>query len=252
MDEKRIDEFKQPDAKQDVGLEPKPVDRVIIKDGKVCIQGDKRLIPPEMWKKWGDAYLERFGVTRKMLEDIEKRVAPSEQTNATTQKNTAVPQASVEQDKGIIKISTDEQAFVEMARLDEEQIVAELEGRILDKYVFEIQRKDKIEHCLTYAGIKTIIQKMGGVSITDVLLDETPTTYRAKAIVVDKKRDIQVIGVAEQSKFMITKNGREDDTFALQKCVSKAIRNAYRLIIPEFIATEIIKEWIKQKTTNYQ
>jgi len=250
MDEKKIDEYKQPEvnAEQNAVIETKPVDRIIVKDGKVYIQGDKRLIPPEMWKKWSDGYIERFGITRSMLEDIEKHY--SDKTNTTHEQNTDVKQVTCEHSNNIIKISDEKHPFGEMAKIDEEQIVAEIEGRILDKYVYEIPRKDKVEFCLTYAGIKTIIQKMGGVSIVDVIVNETENTYRAKAIVVDKKRDIQVIGIAEQSKYMITKNGREEDPFALQKCVSKAIRNAYRLIIPEYVATELIKEWVKQRTSN--
>ncbi len=39
----------------------------------------------------------------------------------------------------------------------------------------------------------------------------------------------------------------KEDPYALQKCVSKAIRNAYRIIIPEYVARGIIDEWVKHK-----
>lgn len=212
-------------------------DRIVVRNGEVYLRGDHKLIPPEEWKKWTDAGLERLGVTREALlrkeAEIRGEIEPVEEADTPT--------------KIEIKASDEKEAIIKMSQIDEEQILSELQGKVLDSYVYQIPRKDRVDYHLTYVGIKTIIQKMGGISIQDVVVTETDKTYRAKAIVYDKKRDNQTIGVAEQSKTMVENGVVKDDPFALQKCVSKAIRNAYRMIIPEFVAKKMIEEWISMK-----
>jgi len=56
-------------------------------------------------------------------------------------------------------------------------------------------------------------------------------------------------GVSVQPKFMELRSGQKiRDEFCIQKCVSKAERNALRKLMPEKIIIEMIKEW--QKTIN--
>lgn len=218
--------------------------RILLKDGGVFIRGDRKDISPDQWHRWSDDYIRKtFGISKRELEEKEKFLtgksgAPDHEQNAETQ---IIPATKVED-------------FTEMERVDEDQMIEEMRGRVLDNFVYVIESKTKTGETkpnfyLTYAGIKTIIQRMGNITIEDVVVTETEDTYRAKAIVRNTKNNMQVLGIVEQSKTMKLKDGTTvRDEFALQKATSKAIRNAYRLLIPEAVASAIIQEWLKNKS----
>lgn len=130
--------------------------------------------------------------------------------------------------------------FQQLDRLDEEQILAEMQGAVLDQYVYSFKSGGRQVTGLSWAGVKAVAAKMGSVQVD--LLQLTPGeggwTCVVKATAPDGSSRI---GAAEQPYEMDTKRGPQPDPFALPKCVSKAQRNAIRALLPESLITEVVK-----------
>lgn len=133
--------------------------------------------------------------------------------------------------------------FKALEERDESQIVNDLSGNVIDEFVYKFKQGDREVKGISWAGIKHLMAQMGSISVEDVEIIETATHIRAKARVIDKKRDVQMIAFAEQPKVMKTRSGEIEDNFALSKVNSKAIRNAVRGLIPEALILEMIKKW---------
>jgi hypothetical protein len=127
---------------------------------------------------------------------------------------------------------------------DEAAIIADLQGRPIDKLFHELNLRGQLQVALSWPGVKYFTLGQGHISIEQVQLSETPEKFRAIAWAVDKQRDVRVMGAAEQSKTMTLKEGKQiPDEFALPKVVSKAQRNALRSLIPETLIAEAYKTW---------
>jgi len=136
--------------------------------------------------------------------------------------------------------------FQQLDRLDEEQILAEMQGAVLDTYVYSFKSGGRQVTGLSWAGVKAVAAKMGSVQVD--LLQLTPGeggwTCVVKATVPDGSSRI---GAAEQPYEMDTKRGPRPDPFALPKCVSKAQRNAIRALLPESLITEVVRMYQAQQ-----
>ena len=144
--------------------------------------------------------------------------------------------------------------FTLMERKDEDQIMQELEGRVLNEYVYKFRSDGREVTGLSWAGIKRIAQKMGNITTKIVSIDgtkEDEPSYRVIVEAVDLTKHLTMVGVSEQSKVVTTKTGlKYKDNFALQKAMSKAQRNALRNLMPEPIIAEMIKEWQSKHKQN--
>lgn len=150
----------------------------------------------------------------------------------------------------------DDDAPEELQRLDEEQIVAELSGRLVENSFYQVERynprtkQKEVQNILSLAGIKTIAQKMGCISVEpkDVIITETASdAYRVMVAVKDTKKNITMTGVSEQSRKQSYGDTTKPDPFALQKAYSKAVRNAIRWLLPEYVIQAAMDEWVRQK-----
>ena len=130
--------------------------------------------------------------------------------------------------------------FQQLDRLDEEQILAELQGAVLDQYVYSFKSGGRQVTGLSWAGVKHIASRMGGVQCDLLQLTDTGDAYLVvvKATAPD---GASRIGAAEQPKVQKTRGGEQPDPFALPKAVSKAQRNAIRALLPESLIAEVIK-----------
>jgi hypothetical protein len=136
---------------------------------------------------------------------------------------------------------------------DEAAMIADLQGRAIDKLFYEINLRGQLQVTLSWPGVKYFTLGQGHISIEQVQLSETPEKYRAIAWALDKQRDVRVMGAAEQSKLMSLKDGTKvPDEFALPKVVSKAQRNALRSLIPETLIAEAYKVWKNRDKTPSQ
>jgi len=126
--------------------------------------------------------------------------------------------------------------FQALERLDEAQIVAELQGAVLDTYVYSFQSGGRVVTGLSWAGVKAVAAKIGAIQCDLLQLITADDAYICvvKATAPDQSSRI---GAAEQAK---TFQGKPDP-FALPKAISKAQRNAIRALLPESLIAEVVK-----------
>jgi len=131
--------------------------------------------------------------------------------------------------------------FREMDRRDEEQILAELEGKYLEEFVYQFHQGNRTVTGLSWAGIKEIAYRMGNINVDLERFEENETHFSIFVKATDSERGNTRLGVYSQPKTMKRRDGSEEpDQFALQKALSKAQRNAMRALMPE----QMLKVWI--------
>jgi len=118
--------------------------------------------------------------------------------------------------------------FQIMEAKDEDQILAELQGSFLKKFVYSFKVGGRPVTGISWAGIKEIAYRLKGIDTEIQKFEETETHYIF--IVKATNKDVgSRLGVSNQPKMSKGK----PDQFALQKALSKAQRNAIRGVIPE-------------------
>lgn len=135
-------------------------------------------------------------------------------------------------------------------RRDESQIIAEMDGEILDEFYYEVKVKGVTKRKMLYAGIKEVARRMGDITVRQPVINETPdgNYYRILISARDEKTHYETWAAVEQSKFIKHQDGfLERDDFALAKLMAKAIRNVLRSIIPEAQMVKHINEWAEAK-----
>lgn len=138
--------------------------------------------------------------------------------------------------------------FELMDREDEEQIIAELRGVPVDKFIYQNKRKE-LE--LTYAGTKWVVRQMAEIGEA-IRVDTHPKTERCvldpeyitctvlgKRVKVDREAKCETIldtlpGAARQWSKQKINNGATviPDEHFFSKCVSRATRNVMLSLIP--------------------
>lgn len=152
--------------------------------------------------------------------------------------------------KDIAPVNSEQEPYILMDKRDDEQIISEIQGRVLDEYVYSFPGHHGEVVGLSWAGVKEVARRMGNISIEEIKITETEDTYRVLAKAKDTVRGITMYGVSEVSKTMTLRDGRVvPDTFALQKAVSKAQRNAIRALIPETVIKTMIDEFRRRRVT---
>jgi vacuolar-type H+-ATPase subunit E/Vma4 len=140
--------------------------------------------------------------------------------------------------------ANDAEAFLLMEKRDEEQIVATLEGKYLDEFVYSFQQGGKTVEGLSWVGIQEAARAYGGIRCS---IEKMKIDRNAKEIVVmveafDEQTKSSAIGASSQAIMMKTARGVMEDSFALQKAISKAQRNAKRQLLPQ----SLLRQWIEK------
>ena len=135
------------------------------------------------------------------------------------------------------------QAYEIMEARDEAQILAEIQGQILEEMVYSFRVGGREVTGISWVGIKEIARRYGKIDVDLIQLLDSPEGYT----VIVKAKDIEkgngMLGVSTQAKIMQLKNKETQiDQFALQKALSKAQRNAIRALIPEAFFKTIFSE----------
>jgi len=109
------------------------------------------------------------------------------------------------------------EVFQTMERRDENQILAEMQGELVEELVYDIQIQGRRVTNLSYAGVKEATRRRGNIEILEVRTEETDNEIRALVRVRDHDNRIDVLGAsaAEKSK-----------PFAYTLAVNKAERSA--------------------------
>lgn len=131
--------------------------------------------------------------------------------------------------------------------IDEQQIIDEMKGKVIDQYVYDFTMHGRRVIGLSYAGIVAAARKQGNLKITDLQIEEDKEKIIAKAKGKDVQRNFEIFGVATQPKKMVTQYGDYPDNFAFVKAVAKAQRNVLRRLIPETIITEMVKAYKEER-----
>jgi hypothetical protein len=159
--------------------------------------------------------------------------------------------------------------FMLMEAEDEHQILAEMQGAIVDKFVFCFKGKDGKEVVgLSKAGVDQICRESANKGEVyrvmtdaegkgDIQVIDTEKTYQVKvrigrfALIKDKNGSPTgeqlldtTYGSKQQPKYKRLRSGQTMlDPFAYEVAVSKAIRNGKRDLLPYTIVTEMIKKF---------
>lgn len=129
---------------------------------------------------------------------------------------------------------------------DEEQILAEMQGRVMDEYAYRFPSGGREVVGLSWVGVKAVARRMGNISIVKTDISDDDGSYRVVVCAEDRVRNVQMMGAAEQAKVMVVRGEKVPDLFALQKALSKAQRNAIRNLIPEEIIKAMLAEYLKK------
>jgi len=149
---------------------------------------------------------------------------------------------------------------------DDEQIEAELMGKAMEHYVYSFCEYGCKEHCnhkrvtgMTVAGVNEMSRQLTKKKDSGIKIRIVPDSIKIERGVEENgEQGVSVILIAENmltgetaigAKFepfqKTGRKGKYPNTFALEKAVSKAERNAKRKLIPEKVAIEMIKKFVK-------
>jgi len=135
-----------------------------------------------------------------------------------------------------------ETKFEIMDKRDEDQILAEIQGRIIKEMFYSFPMDGKTVTGISYVGTKEIARKYGGIRAGLPQVTETEDMYYCDILATDVKNDVTLPGSSTMPKMMTLKDGSvRTNRFARQTCVSKATRNAIRALIPETFLLEMEK-----------
>ena len=110
-----------------------------------------------------------------------------------------------------------------MDRRDENQILAEMRGELLEESVYSIRVDNRDVTNLSYAGVKEAIRRHGQIEILEVRKEEDDREYRVLVRVRDHVNKIDVLGAATAEKVK---------PFAWVLAHNKAERNAFSKLLP--------------------
>jgi len=130
------------------------------------------------------------------------------------------------------------EVFHEMERRDENQILAEMRGELVEDLVYSVDIQGRRVTNLSYAGVKEAIRRRGNVEILEVRTEETPDAIRGLVRVRDHDNRIDVLGVSSSEK---------GKPFAYTLAVNKAERNAFAKLIPAKWFAVLIEEYLQRR-----
>jgi len=142
-----------------------------------------------------------------------------------------------------------------MDLVDENQIVNEIEGKILDEalvYSFLDKTTGKEITGLSWKGTKAVWwefnkKKFTRMTVTDkVIVTQGDGFIDVAVYAYDELRKIGAWGMARGYTKQSTRSGQIDDRFASAKAMSKAQRNAMNQLFPMELVAKMLKLFIKQ------
>ena len=121
---------------------------------------------------------------------------------------------------------------------DEKQILAAMEGDIVEPYFYKFEKSGKDVTGLSYAGVRYIAKRMAQagdlLSLDFSEVTESDWSYRGKAVVRSVKTGLIFVGMCEIDKKI---------PFAYILAYNKAERNGFRKHEPEKAIIQAFEEW---------
>lgn len=140
--------------------------------------------------------------------------------------------------------------FITFERSDDSAIMDELQGAVVDEYVYSFRQGSSIVTGLSLPGVMAVAQRLGGITCGQPIWTITDDEITCDISATDHKVGLTVWGTATAPYDEYNKGTR--DKFARAKALSKAQRNAIRKVIPETIATQMLKTFLSEKQRGNQ
>jgi len=105
-----------------------------------------------------------------------------------TEPKAGVPASAGQAEKSQLPV----EAFHEMDRRDESQILAEMRGELIEEFVYSVDIQGRRVTNLSYAGVKEAIRRRGNLEILEARTEETDDEIRALVRVRDHENRIDV------------------------------------------------------------
>jgi hypothetical protein len=153
---------------------------------------------------------------------------------ARTEPNASSPTSTGQAEKPQLPV----EVFREMERRDENQILAEMRGELIEDLVYSVDIQGRRVTNLSYAGVKEATRRRGNVEILEVRTEETSDEIRALVRVRDHDNRIDVLGASSAEK---------GKPFAYTLAVNKAERNAFAKLIPAKWFAVLIEEYLTRR-----
>ena len=137
--------------------------------------------------------------------------------------------------------------FREMEARDEAQILAELQGELVEEMIYQFpNREGRTVTGISWMGIKEIARRYGKIDVNLVQIEDLGDAIMIVVKAIDIEKGTGLLGTSTQSKMMKKRDSSEEpDPFYVQKAMSKAQRNAIRSIIPETYFKAVFAELAK-------
>ena len=140
--------------------------------------------------------------------------------------------------------------FEVMDSLDEDQIIDEMKGKMIEEYVYQFMQGGVLVTGIAYAGIKHITSRRGGYEDIEfkVAWNEEFQEFEAWIKIRDNTNGNTAIGLAYQSKDVYSKkqNRLIPNKFAKLMAYSKARRNGLRTLMDEAPIKIFVAKWLKE------
>jgi hypothetical protein len=165
--------------------------------------------------------------------------------NESPMEGIPVPEVAVAKeeppDKKEATVEEPQDVYQLMDQRDEAQIVAALEGRYLDDFVYEVDSGGDKVVGLSWIGIQEASRAYGGIQCRILEERETETHVIVTVEARDMKTGSARVGRSRQALLRKLPSGKlQMDPFGDVKAISKAQRNAIRQLLPQVL----MKQWI--------
>jgi hypothetical protein len=131
--------------------------------------------------------------------------------------------------------------FLDFERQDNDSIIAELRGEIIEEYAYSFTQGGQTVVGLSLPGVMSVAQQMGGITCGKPEWTYTDDDVMCDIAATDHKTGLTFWGTASEPRVMHTRNGDKLDKFARQKALSKAQRNAILKLIPATVAKKALE-----------
>lgn len=181
---------------------------------------------------------------------VEKKKAPAKKVQRRKIAGTMIVSSPVSPDVRISIAS-------EMA--DDKMIEAEMMGDILPHFIYQFTNEGKTVSGLSVKGVGEVVRRLNRDPKSGYKIHIKPEFLKVERDVVyggEKGVEVSVFaedlltgnsgwGIKFEPYFKIGKRGKYANTFAVEKALSKAERNAKRKLIPETVAVKMIEKMLK-------
>ena len=158
------------------------------------------------------------------------------------------------EETGTEMVVRDDNVFRAIDRCDEEQVVAEIKGDLIETMAYEFVVSGKKVRGLSYKGVNAVVRTMNSRGIAritcppfprplyaEIVDEEGDQAWECEVYAVDEVAGGGAWGRASQKKQMKLKDGGlRPDTFSKTKALSKAQRNAKQALISEQLRAELL------------